>query len=44
MDQLPCLLAGQVEQQELEHAHSTHESSDRSQAAGLIAQLAMHSR
>jgi hypothetical protein len=36
--------AGQVEEQELEHAHAAHQLLDRGQVAGLFAELAMHGR
>ena len=37
-------LAGEVEKQEFQHAHAAHQLLDRDQAAGLLAQLAMHGR
>jgi hypothetical protein len=37
-------LAGEVEEQELQHADAAHQFPDRGQAAGLFAQLAMHGR
>jgi hypothetical protein len=35
---------GDIEEQELQHAHAAHQLPDRGQAAGLVAQLAMHGR
>ena len=37
-------LAGEVEKQEFQHADAAHQLLDRDQAAGLLAQLAMHGR
>jgi len=41
---LTAASAGEVEEQQLQHAHAAHQLPDRGQAAGLIAQLAMHGR
>jgi hypothetical protein len=35
---------GELEEQELEHADAAHQLCDRREAAGLPAQLAMHTR
>jgi hypothetical protein len=44
MSQLLFALAGEVEEQQLQHADAAHQLPDRGQAAGLFAQLAMHGR
>ena len=44
MGRLLFALPRQVEEQKLQHAQAAHQLADRGEAAGLIAQLAVHGR
>jgi hypothetical protein len=44
ISRLPVAFAGEVEQKKFQHADAAHQVPDRGEAAGLIAQLAMHGR